>query len=333
MPPSRPLPSADLSWAPRRSTRLLLATALIVAVVPIVGVGTAAAAKPKCFGAAARDAKRPCFNPSRSFTPSLAKADLTSASPCRMTDEEPEPVCAFGVSASKARKHVALIGDSHALQWRGPLDYVARSQRWRGYSVTAPGCPFSAAVRYLPEGMRESCESWYAGVQKWIRRHPEVTTIYVSQIAAIPLALPAGKTEFEVKSAGYRKAWSSLPRTVKRVIAIHDPPMTTRETRRCLRDALAARARRPGVTCRVPRGNVLVEDDAVRTAKRLRSKRYAFADFTRFFCNSRFCYPVIGGALVYRDTFGHITLSYADSLGPYLLRRVRFLGETARRAR
>lgn len=333
MPPSRPLPSANLTWAPGRLTGLLLATAVMVALTSLVGVATAAAAEPKCFGAAARDAKRPCFNPSRSFTPSLARADLTTASRCTMTDEEPEPVCAFGVSASKAKKHIALLGDSHALQWRGPLDYVARSQGWRGYSLTAPGCPFSAAVRYLAEGMRAPCESWYAEVQKWIRAHPEVTTIYVSQIAAIPLVLPAGKTEFEVKSAGYRKAWSSLPRTVKRVVAIHDTPMTTPETRPCLRDALAAGQRRPGVTCRVARSAVYMQDAAVRTVKRLGSKRYGSADLTRFFCSSRYCYPVIGGALVYRDTFGHITLAYADSLGPYLLRRLRFLGETTRRAR
>jgi hypothetical protein len=27
--------------------------------------------------------------------------------------------------------------------------------------------------------------------------------------------------------------------------------------------------------------------------------------------------------LVYRDTFGHMTLDYAESLGPYLLRGIR----------
>lgn len=305
----------------------------MLALTAVAGAGTAAAAKPKCFGAAARDHKRPCFNPTRGFSPSLAKADLATTSPCKLTDEEPEPVCTFGVAASKAKKHIALLGDSHALQWRGPLDYVARSQRWHGYSLTAPGCPFSDAVRYLAEGIRAPCETWYRAVQRWIRSHPEVTTVYVSQIAGVPLAVPAGRTALEIKSAGYRKAWSSLPRTVKRVIAIHDTPMTTPQTPACLREALAARVRRPGTACRVARAAVYTDDAAVRTMKRLGSKRYRFADLTRFFCNSRYCYPVIGGALVYRDTFGHMTLAYADSLGPYLLRRMRFLGEAVRRSR
>jgi len=46
-----------------------------------VTAAASAAAKPKCVGAAARDAKNPCFNPTRSVTPSLKKADDVTASP------------------------------------------------------------------------------------------------------------------------------------------------------------------------------------------------------------------------------------------------------------
>lgn len=290
-----------------------------------------AAAKPKCVGAAARDAKNPCSNATRSVTPSLAQADLVTSSPCKLTSEQPEPVCTFGAPASKATKHIALLGDSHALQWRSALDFVAGSQGWRGYSLTAPGCPFSDAVKYLAEGIRAPCEEWYGAVQKWFKRHPEVTTVYTSQFAPMPLNLPTGNTELEVKTAGFRRAWASLPKTVRRVIAIRDTPMTTEATVTCLREVIAAGKERPGIACKVPRKGTVFEDAAVLTARQLRFKRYTSVDLTSYFCGQAYCYPVIGGVLVQRDTFGHITLAYAESLGPYLLRKLRFLGERGRR--
>ena len=38
---------------------------------------------------------------------------------------------------------------------------------------------------------------------------------------------------------------------------------------------------------------------------------------TRFICDRRWCYPVIGGALVYKDD-NHLTEVFARTLGPYL---------------
>jgi hypothetical protein len=163
-------------------------------------------------------------------------------------------------------------------------------------------------------------------VLKWFKRHPEIMTVFVSQFAPMPLNLPAGRTELQVKSAGFRRAWSALPKTVKRVIAIRDTPMTTDGTADCLRAALAAAAPSPGEACRLPRKDVVKQDAAVVTARQLRSRRYGVVDLTNFFCARASCYPVIGGVLVYRDTFGHITLDFAESLGPYVLRRLRFLG-------
>jgi hypothetical protein len=47
-----------------------------------------------------------------------------------------------------------------------------------------------------------------------------------------------------------------------------------------------------------------------------------YVDLTKFFCDSRQCFPVIGGALVYKDAT-HITSVYGRTLGPYLLRALR----------
>jgi len=44
-------------------------------------------------------------------------------------------------------------------------------------------------------------------------------------------------------------------------------------------------------------------------------------DLTRFFCDRRRCFPVVGGALTLKDTT-HITAVFSRSLGPFLRRAV-----------
>jgi hypothetical protein len=46
---------------------------------------------------------------------------------------------------------------------------------------------------------------------------------------------------------------------------------------------------------------------------------------THYFCGPLTCPPVIGGVLVHRD-LNHMTIDYARTLSPYLLRRVKRLG-------
>ncbi|HWC25215.1 MAG TPA: SGNH hydrolase domain-containing protein [Solirubrobacteraceae bacterium] len=293
----------------------------------LVGAGTAAAA-PKCFGAAARDLHNPCSNPTRSVVPTARAAKSERTAACRRLDEEPSPVCSFGASRSRARRHIALVGDSHALHWRSALDVVARANRWRGYSVTAPGCFFSEAVRALPEGLREPCEEWYRSAVAWFRDHPEVSTVFVSQNALTPVVVPPGKTYGTIKISGFRRAWAALPSTVEQVVVIRDTPLTSEAQAACVRRVIAAGRERPGAACRMPRREAVRWDTAASAANRRGSRRTHRVDLTEFFCSARSCYPVVGGARVYKDTYGHITETFARSLGPFLLRKVRRLARS-----
>src|SRR3954471_16387473 len=60
-------------------------------------------------------------------------------------------------------------------------------------------------------------------------------------------------------------------------------------------------------------------------ARKLSSPRMQVVDLTRFFCGRRECYPVVGGALVYRDYYDHLTRAYATTLAPYLLEKIEGL--------
>lgn len=308
-----------------RGPTVLLATAVVIAVASIAGAGTAAAT-PKCFGAAARDARHPCFNPTRSVTPALADADDVAASPCTLTKQQPEPVCTFGVRAAKATGRFALIGDSHALHWRAALDVVARANRWRGHSITTPACFYSEAVSSLVAGLREPCVEWYRSAKKWFARHPEVSTVFVSQNAPTPVDVAPGQTPLGIKVDGFVRAWKGLPKTVEHVVVIRDTPVISDGTVACVRRAIALGRQRPGPACPTPRSVAFAdrEDAAVAAVRAIGSKGYRYVDLTDYFCNRRECHPVIGGVLVHRDV-DHITPLYARTLGPFLLRKVRFL--------
>jgi hypothetical protein len=306
------------------TAKVLVAVSVALVVVAIAGAATAAAAAPTCFGAAARDPRHPCFNASIAVKPAVKDVDVVPSSPCRLTKEKPEPVCTFGTSAARATGAIALIGDSHALHWRAAIDVVARRNRWRGYSVTTSGCFFSTAVDLMGAGATEFCVPWYRSARRWFRDHPEVGTVFVSSNATTPVIVQAGQTSLSVKAAGFRGAWSALPRTVKHVIVIRDTPDPADTTFACVNAAIAA-GRRPGPACPTPRADAMRLDAAVATVQQLHSKRYQSVDLTDFFCGARDCYPAIGGLLVYRDIFGHITVAYSTSLGPFLLRKVRAL--------
>jgi hypothetical protein len=74
----------------------------------------------------------------------------------------------------------------------------------------------------------------------------------------------------------------------------------------------------------VPRDVAVDRDSQAVAATRLRSQRVRSVDLNRFFCDSRRCYPVIGGVLVHKDDH-HLTVVFATTLGPYLLREVNRL--------
>jgi hypothetical protein len=304
--------------------RLLLLCGAVLALQLAVGAAPAAAAGVPCFGAAARDPVDPCVNSNRAFVPSLANINQETESPCNYMVERTLTVCAFGMYPH--RRTIALVGDSHSWHLRGALDYVAHKLVWGGWSVTAPGCSFSDAVRSLPAGLRESCMPWFTLVKAWFRRHREVSTVFLSQLNSTPVAGKSGAAAAALRVGAYKRAWTKLlPRTVKHVVVISDSPDPRDDVLDCLAQTPADGPADPAVACATPRAQALGVDVGGLAVKSLHSRRYEFVDMTPYFCDAAICPPIIGGALVPRDVLGHITPAFATSLGPFLLRKVRAL--------
>lgn len=310
----------------------LVATAAGGSPAEDTSVRARAAKQPRCFGAGARDPEHPCRNPRLRFSvkPKPRDALLTPNSRCAPIPAATGPqVCAFGLPATRARVAFALVGDSHAVHWRAALEVVARAKGWRGVSLDQTQCLFSRATTALRAPLAADCARWNGEVQRWLEVHPEVHTLFTSQHRGARVVVPPGGTQLETTIKGYIAAWNALPASVRRVVVIRDEPYDTQRTPACVERALARRRTPPGVACARSRRVALGPDPAVLAARRLASPRVRVIDMTRFMCDRRRCYPVVGGVLVHKDV-GHLTRLFSTTLGPYVLRALNRLMASGR---
>src|SRR3954447_2489276 len=291
--------------------------ALLALTVLLIAGAHAAASGPRCFGAAARNPRHPCDNArlDRTVTPTPDEALLNPSFACAPERITPALTqCTFGL-AHGAVASVALIGDSHAQHWRSALAVVAAKRRWRVYDLSVPLCLFAATSPGPP--FTSGCRHWNEDVLAWLGAHPEVHVVFVAGKALETVVVPPGGSGYRTRRDGYLARWRQLPPSVASLIVIHDAPRERITTHDCVRRAMA-RERSLLHACPVPRRWALPRDPAVAAARTLQFKTI---DLTAQFCGARFCYPVIGGALVHKDT-DHLTQVFCRTLGPFLLRAV-----------
>jgi hypothetical protein len=282
---------------------------------------------PPCFGAAARDTANPCDSRHLRLrvVPTPIDALLAPNAPCTFGRREGRVwPCDFGWEGpGEPVERVLLLGDSHAVHWRGALRLAAVARQARGSTLSRAGCSFTR--ERLVGRNPADCRAWNREVVSWLKRHPEITTVFVSNRARQALdddQVAAGVREvsFEERVRGRAAALRALPASVKRVVVLRDVPVRKVRTLDCIERAM--RRRQPaGTACAVPRPNVLPLDPTARAARRLGGPRYRTIDLTRLMCTARLCLPVVGGALVNKDET-HLTTAFSESMAPMLLRRL-----------
>ena len=330
-----------LSRRPRRTLALAgMATALVL-LVPAAGAlqlhhevdADKAQTKelvsehPRCFGAASRPpGGPPCVNPALAdqVVPSPVEAASAANASCQVVERLGRVrACAFGMPAQGATETVAVIGDSHASHWRAAFDQVAADRNWHGLSVTHTGCPFSQATAALDEPERTACVQWNRDTLRWLGRHPEIHRIFVAGHTGGDVVGHKGAGAFDAQVAGYRRAWRMLPATVTQVVVLRDTPKMRSATLDCVQGAMDS-GQPPATTCAVPRATALEPDPAVVAASQDVGRDVRTIDLTETLCDRRSCYPVVGGALTFKDV-DHLTTVFASTLGPYLQRAVQAL--------
>ncbi len=283
----------------------------------------AAVTEQPCFGAAARSPSTHCSDPSlqRTVFPTPSEALLEPNAPCNPVGRASLLFpCTFGPARATGNDSAVLIGDSHASHWRAAVDVVATARGWPAISITRSGCPFIKARVIIPAAQDGPCRRWNREVLNWLGRHPEVATIFMSDRSGARYVRPRGSSNLEVAVRGYQALWRALPASVENVFVIRDTPRNSPAAADCVQRTLA-RHGRPAVLCARRRSRALNRDPAIVAAQRMQSARVHALDMTRFFCDALHCYPVVGGALVHKDT-NHITAIFAKTLGRFMLRMV-----------
>ena len=114
-------------------------------------------------------------------------------------------------------RRVVLFGDSHALQWRGPLERVADSRGWRLWFITKSACPVARISLAASD-----CAAWREAAIKAIAAlHPDLVivsnlNVYRSQDASDE-AEAAG-----LWRVGLASTLRALDRHARRVILLGD---------------------------------------------------------------------------------------------------------------
>jgi peptidoglycan/LPS O-acetylase OafA/YrhL len=283
------------------------------------------ATNPPCFGAAARDPQHTCSNPSLEFSvvpPPIVAAKAGNAPCTKVGMQGLVTVCAFGVHQKQAKRTFALVGDSHAAMWRAGMAVVAHALDWRGLTVARTSCPFSLATKDLAQPLLSQCVTWNQQVIQWFDQNPQVDIAVVSEHNGGSVIAP-GQNNFDAEVAGYQKAWAALPATVKHIIVIRDTPHVRGNTGACVQLAINQHVQ-AGVKCEVPRSEALPPDPAAVAQAHLHSPRVQLVNITDQICDQNYCFPVVGGALVFKDIH-HLSRVFATTLGPFVLRRIEKL--------
>jgi hypothetical protein len=266
---------------------------------------------PRCFGAAAREGQSGCVNPAlrRLVFPAPSDAELTPDFPCRPRHVRrfaPAVPCEFGAQFAAGPPRLALIGDSHAMSFRATAEVAAQALGLKAVSLTQAGCAFATEVAPGWPPVGERCRRHTEQVLRWLREHPSVHTVLLAASAF------HGYTE-----DGLSALWSRIPESVRGVYVVVDVPRVSFKTAGCVQAVRARHAVSDGA-CAVPRDEQALPPDPAPGAVAKSGPRVHLIDLTPYFCDSAHCFPVIGGAYVYRDT-NHMNTTFAATLGPYLL--------------
>ena len=278
----------------------------------------AALTSAECFGAAARPPSGvPCTNPDLADiavpAPEAARSDVPGRSQdgCAGTGKTDAEPASCSVAAPGDPVRVALIGDSHAGHYSGMLRKVAKKNGWELESYTKGACPFSDARRVQDTALRAECVTWIEQT-KTMLADGDYDLVVTSQKNGVEWEPPQGTSAEEYAEGGLVSLWSWLADQGVRVAAVADSPRPRPDVHECLQEP----GRNPATDCRVSRADALLFDPQPGAVERLNRPDVTLLDLTDVYCDVRECLPVIGGAMVYRDSH-HLTNTWAVSLEPY----------------
>ena len=264
---------------------------------------------PECFGAAAAldpGCEEADFGAQILPAPGFAGVDRPEDAQCFVQLNDARPVsCEFGSDAADAPR-VALVGDSHAYQLLPTFQRLADERGWHLTTWFKGACPWNDTPLSTPGAFGAACTDWRAGVESAMA-DADLDVVFTAALATTPYSSAGYPTAQDAAVAGYREAWGRMLDRDVPVITVVDNPVWPTDPNKCLRT-------RDVAECDAPRADVLVAEDPLRDAAQ-GLDGVTLIDATDAFCDDEVCWPVVGGANIYRDQ-DHLTVTFADSLAP-----------------
>lgn len=264
---------------------------------------------PECFGAAAAldpGCAAADFGAQILPAPGFAGVDRPEDAQCFVQLNDARPVsCEFGVDAAEAPR-IALVGDSHAYQLLPTFQRLAEERGWHLTTWFKGACPWNDTPLSTPGAFGAACTEWRAGVESAMA-DADLDAVFTAALATTPYSSAGYPTAQDAAVAGYREAWGRMLDRDVPVITVVDNPVWPTDPNKCLRT-------RDVAECDGARADVLVAEDPLRDAAEGLGG-VTLIDATDAFCDDEVCWPVVGGANIYRDQ-DHLTVTFADSLAP-----------------
>ena len=265
---------------------------------------------PDCFGAAVvldGSCAGTEFGDTILPAPGFAGVDRPSDEQCFVQLNDARPVsCEFGSEADGAPR-VALIGDSHAYQLLATFQRMADENGWHLTTYFKGACPWNTTPLSTPGAFGAACTEWRDGVRAALAE-ADLDAVFTAAIATTPYSSAGYDSVHDAAVAGYQDAWAEVLDRGIPVITVVDNPVWETDPNKCLRTRAMSE-------CDGPRSELLIADDPLRDAAS-GLPGVTLLDFTDVFCGADVCWPVVGGANIYRDQ-DHLTVTFADTLAPW----------------
>jgi peptidoglycan/LPS O-acetylase OafA/YrhL len=216
--------------------------------------------------------------------------------------------CVYGVRNGAFT--VALVGDSHAAQWFGALERLAKHEGWRVVTFVKVACPFidmRVGNVALKREYRECAAFNEATIARLDALKPDLTLVSMSRLAIHPLR--AADDTVAAKGAAVGRMVARLP---GRTMLIVDTPYAKIDVPGCLS------AHQSDIdACAIPTGTAFLDHLGDVEAVAAKASGAGLIDLTARVCVGRPCPVVVNGMIVFRD-HSHLTATFSRSLAPAL---------------
>ena len=227
------------------------------------------------------------------------------------------PSCVYGDKKSDQR--IALLGDSHAIQWFPALEPLAKAQGWALEVDTKSSCSAGDVKQYEKKNIHRvytECPIWRnALLQRWTddpSTRPDVVFVASRDLLTVMDGDQrlGSLASLQAQHAGLERTFTRLQAMGIQVVLMGDVLSPGFDEPDCLAEHL-----HDPMACSF---------DAAAAAPKLAADRAAAAaagvpvlDATRVMCPDGTCPPILNGVMVYRDSH-HVTATYARTLMPLI---------------